>query len=131
MASRYMKVGKNVLNNRGYLAPNPEAKPQVFKKTKASKKANANPSNAKPANAKSPKKPSPKEAPKKKASLKQTNVPEAPKKKSSVKKLALNKNVKYRFNSPSNQVLSANNFEDLFKLEGKGESREEFKQKMK
>jgi hypothetical protein len=137
MASRYMKVGNIASNNRGYLGPNPE--PAKKKKQAVTKKA------TKPA---SPKKPSPKnkstlatpKPPTPKPSLAPPkSVPKAPKsepKKASLKKTQMNFSIanknapKYRFNSPSNSVLTANNFEDLYILEGKGESREEFKRKM-
>ena len=127
--SRYMKTG-NIDDNRVGLAPNPEEKPKAVKKPltkKATKPVSPKPtprklSPNKPVPALAPKnKPAPTKAPKK-ASLKKTN--NAPSKNS-------NKNApKYRFNSPANSILTANNFEDLYILEGKGESREEFKRKM-
>ncbi len=115
--SRYMKTG-NIADNRVGLAPNPEEKPKVVKKS-LKKKTNANAT---------PKKPSPK-APAKKAT---SSAKPAPKKNASPKPKT-NKSKpspKYRFNSPASLALTPQNFEDLFILEGKGESREEFKRKM-
>ena len=135
--SRYMKTG-NIADNRVGLAPNPEEKPKAVKKT-LTKKATKPVSPKQPA---SPKKPSPpknkptptKPATKapKKASLKKEQPNNALFKTNIAPSKTSNKNApKYRFNSPSNSVLTANNFEDLFRLEGKGESREEFKRQMK
>ena len=130
--SRYMKIG-NIADNRVGLAPNPEEKPKAVKKPSAK--------NAKATKPVSPKKPSPnKPAPKNKPNVsKKAKTPAKSAPAKSVPKKAqpnantakTNKNApKYRFNSPSNSVLTANNFEDLYRLEGKGESREEFKRKM-
>jgi len=125
-----MKTG-NIADNRVGLAPNPEEKPKVVKKP-LSKKANA-----------TPKKPlSPKNEavlPKNTSKKAKTPATVAPKKQTTAKvhanaspKTKINKNApKYRFNSPSNQELSANNFEEIYKLEGHGLSRSEFKRQMK
>ena len=137
--SRYMKTG-NIADNRVGLAPNPEEKPTAVKKP-LKKKANSKVT--KPV---SPKKPSPnapapnaskkaktpaKSAPAKSAPAKSAPAKFAAKKNANANTAKTNKNApKYRFNSPSNSVLTAHNFEDLYRLEGKGESREEFKRKM-
>jgi hypothetical protein len=135
-----MKVGNNILNTRGSLLPNPEEKPKRAKKTTQSASKKTATENApkkkkatKPSSPKAEKKktanPSSPKGKKKKTPSPKQNVtkPNAP----SPKHSKTNKNVpKYRFNSPSNNVLTAHNFEDLFILEGKGETREEFKQKM-
>lgn len=122
--SRYMKTGI-IADNRVGLAPNPEEKPKAVKKPLA-KNAKATPK--KP----SPPKNKPNASKKAKTPAKSTPAKSAPAKSAPAKFVAkTNKNApKYRFNSPSNSVLTANNFEDLYRLEGKGESREEFKRKM-
>jgi hypothetical protein len=125
-----MKTG-NIADNRVGLAPNPEVTPKVVKKT-LTKKATAN---AKP----TPKKPSPsknKSVPVLKApnASKKAKAPAkvVAKKKTNANAKTKNNAPKYRFNSPSNQELSANNMEDLFRLyELPGLSRLEFKRQMK
>ena len=121
--SRYMKTG-NIADNRVGLAPNPEEKPKAVKKPLA-KNAKATPK--KP----SPPKNKPNASKKAKTPAKSAPAKSAAKKNVNANTAKTNKNApKYRFNSPSNSVLTANNFEDLYRLEGKGESREEFKRKM-
>jgi hypothetical protein len=127
-----MKTG-NIVDNRVGLAPNPEEKPKVVKKTLA-KKASATPKKPSPnkpvppENASKKAKPTAKVVVKKKITAK-ANVNAN---KNASLKTKINKNApKYRFNSPSNQELSANNFEEIYKLEGHGLSRSEFKRQMK
>jgi len=133
MASRYMKTG-TIADNRVGLAPNPEKKPKVVKKP-LTKKAMANTT---------PKKPSPSKnntlpkVPVTKLALNASKKSKPPAKFVAKKKTNANSNPqtnkskpKYRFNSPSSLALTPQNFEDLFILEGKGESREEFKRQMK
>ena len=129
--SRYMKTG-NIVDTTSGLAPNPEVKPKVVKKT-LTKKANANAPPKKPSPPKNKqviKAPVPKPAPN---SSKKAKTPSkfVAKKKANAPNPQTNKSKpKYRFNSPASLALTPQNFEDLFILEGKGESREEFKRKM-
>ena len=121
--SRYMKTG-NIADNRLGLAPNPEEKPKAVKKPLA-KNAKATPKKTLPT------KPSPPKNKPNASKKAKTPAKFVAKKNANANTAKTNKNApKYRFNSPSNSVLTANNFEDLYRLEGKGESREEFKRKM-
>jgi len=117
-----MKTG-NIADNRVGLAPNPEEKPKVVKKPLAKKATTT------------PKKPSPKAPVLAPNSSKKSKTPAkvvAKKKTNANSKTNKSKPApKYRFNSPASLALTPQNFEDLFILEGKGESREEFKRQMK